>query len=144
MPSSWDIRVWALPEGARVLVEAADPETARRLVDGDGTEPMMPHVRIGGEYGRAALLEAEERYDDALPLYRSAATWYGGRASVYHEARALVGAGRCGLALGRTAEATADLLAAAEIFDRLGATVLRRELDLVLGAGSERAHRRSG
>src|SRR3990170_3826121 len=144
MPSPFDIRYWALPEGARVLVEAGEPEIARRLLDGDGTEPIMPNVRVGGQYSRAVLLEAEGRRGDALPLYRAAATWYGGRASVYHEARALVGAGRCGLSLGRTAEAAADLQAAAEIFDRLGARGLSAEVDHLTETLAGRGRARSG
>jgi len=144
MPSPFDIRYWALPEGARVLVEAGEPEIARRLLDGDGTEPIMPNVRVGGQYSRAALLEAEGRRGDALPLYRAAATWYGGRASVYHEARALVGAGRCELSLGRTAEAAADLQAAAEIFDRLGARALSPEVDRLTETLAGRGRARSG
>ena len=144
MPSPFDIRYWALPEGARVLVEAGEPEIARRLLDSDGTEPIMPNVRVGGQYSRAVLLEAEGRRGDALPLYRAAATWYGGRASVYHEARALVGAGRCELSLGRTAEAAADLQAAAEIFDRLGARGLSAEVDHLTETLAGRGRARSG
>ena len=133
MPSSWDLRYWALPEGARILIEAGDIVTARRLVIGDGTEPMMASARNNLDYGRAAILEADGRHVDALPLYRAAADWYHGRASIYPEARALVGAGRCELALGQTAKAQVDLRAAAETFERLGATVLRHEVDAVLG-----------
>jgi hypothetical protein len=144
MPSPWDIRYWALPEGARVLVEAGEPEIARRLVDGEGTEAMVLNVRFGGQYGRAAILEADGRHGDALPLYRSAAAWYGGRASVYHEARARVGAGRCELALGQTAEAAADLQAAAEIFDRLGARALSLEVDHLTETLAGRGRARSG
>jgi tetratricopeptide (TPR) repeat protein len=144
MPSPFDIRYWALPEGARILVEAGDIETARRLVEGDGPEPTIANGRHGRDYGRAAILEAELRWDEALPLYRGAAAWYGGRASIYHAARALVGAGRCELALGRTAEAGADLQGAAETFDRLGATALRREVDVVMSGGTKRVLRRSG
>jgi class 3 adenylate cyclase/tetratricopeptide (TPR) repeat protein len=144
MPSPWDIRYWALPEGARVLVEAGEPEIARRLLDGDGTEPIMPNVRVGGQYSRAVLLEAEGRHGDALALYRAAAAWYDGRASVYHEARALVGAGRCELALSRTAEAAADLQAAAETFDRMGARALSAEVAHLTETAAGRGRARSG
>ena len=105
---------------------------------------MMASARNNLDYGRAAILEADGRHVDALPLYRAAADWYHGRASVYPEARALVGAGRCELALGQTAEALVDLRAAAETFERLGATVLRHEVDVVLAASSRETQRRSG
>ncbi len=144
MPSPWDIRYWALPEGARLLVEAGDPEMARRLVEGDGTEAALPSVRQAGDYGRAVIIEADGRHREALPLYRAAAAWYGGRASIYHEAQALVGVGRCELALGQAAEAAADLQAAGETFDRLGAIALRREVDLVVAAGPGHGRRRLG
>jgi tetratricopeptide (TPR) repeat protein len=144
MPSPFDIRYWALPEGARVLVEAGETAMALRLVEGDGRDATVPNVRVASGYGRALVLEAEGDQQAALALHRAAADWYGGRASIYHEARALEGAGRCELALGRIAEGTADLEAAGAIFDRLGAAVLRQEVDVALGKDAPQVQRRSG
>jgi tetratricopeptide (TPR) repeat protein len=137
-------RYWALPEGARILVQAGAPDLAERLVEGDGSVPTMPNVRAAADFGRATIHEAAGRHDEALGLYLAAAAWWDPRGFVYNEAQAILGSARCEASLGAVAEAAAKLHRVAEIFDRLGARALLPEVDRLTEALAMRKSARFG
>jgi tetratricopeptide (TPR) repeat protein len=65
-------------------------------------------------------------YDDALPRYEQALAIAKGVASLFEEARALEGLGRCQRLNGRDAEAIALLSQSLEIYQRVGSPNAQR------------------
>jgi tetratricopeptide (TPR) repeat protein len=137
-------RYWALPEGARILVQAGALDLAERLVEGDGSVPTMPNVRAAVDYGRATIHEAAGRHDEALALYVAAAAWWDARGFVYNEAQAILGSARCEASLGAVAEAAARLHRVAGIFEQLGARALMPAVDRLTEALAMRDRARYG
>ncbi len=121
--------VWpkVLLDAARVLVAVGDIERAASLLARSrGTLPLW---ELANMTGRAILLEARGEPEEALPLYRDVAQRWEGFHCVVENAYAVLGAGRCLVALGRAGEATEQLTAAREIWAGLGAGPLVEEVD---------------
>jgi class 3 adenylate cyclase/tetratricopeptide (TPR) repeat protein len=139
---AWDVRYWALPEGARILVKAGALDLAERLVEADG-EPPFPSTKAAVYFGRAAIAEARGQTDRALALYREASAWYSARGALFNDAHAVLGAARCQIAIGQTKEAAAKLQRVGAFFASLGATALQAEVDEIAGV-SPPARARAG
>ena len=122
---------WCLAEAVRVALAAGDPAVAARLVEVTTEEGPM-HER-GLASARAALLEHRGGVDEAAEAHAAAASLWREFGDPYEEAQALLGQGRCVMALGRAPEAAAPLAAAREIFARLGARPALAETEAVLG-----------
>ena len=73
------------------------------------------------------MAEAQERFEEALTLYQEAAERWTEFGFVLEQGQALLGAGRCLLALDRPDEAVPWLQSAREIFEALGARALAVE-----------------
>lgn len=91
--------------------------------------PSMPISQYALVSVRARCLENREEHDAAAVGFADAATRWRAFGMPYEEAQALLGQGRCLLALGRAQEAAAALTAAREIFARLGAKPALAETD---------------
>ena len=79
--------------------------------------------------------ERRGEYEAAAADFADAAAGWHDFGMPYEEAHALLGQGRCLVALGRAPEAAAPLAAAREIFARLGARPALEETDAVLADG---------
>lgn len=135
------IWVWTadlVPWAVEALARSGDHEAARELIaeftaglegrDGPGAAAALSR-------SRAALAEAEDRFSDAVPLYREAAAAYAALPYPYAQALTTEAAGRCALkasaaggagGAGHTADterarAVADLTACTQQFTDLGA-----------------------
>jgi hypothetical protein len=120
-------------EAVRVCAAAGELVLGRSLQE--GANAVMARQRHALLAARAILSERAGREDEASELYQGApAAWqaYGFR---LEEGQALLGVGRCRLALGR-ADARAPLAGAREIFARLGARPLATESDELLARTS--------
>jgi tetratricopeptide (TPR) repeat protein len=119
-----------LPEVVRIALALDDVSLARSLAGGIHTDwPLDDHARTtitallaeaGGDIRRAAVAfaDAAQRWHDfGVP---------------YEEAQALLGQGRCLLALGTAAEAAGSLTGAREVFERLGAAPALVETEALL------------
>ena len=116
-----------LPEAGRIAVRGHDLTLAERLRDSwRGSLPVEELVRAT----IASLLAAErhEHATAAAAFADAAARWHDFGVP-YEEAQALLGQGRCLVALGRAPEAPAPLAAAREIFARLGAKPAQEETE---------------
>ena len=78
---------------------------------------------------RALLAEARGEHEAAAAGFADAAARWHDFGVPYEEGHALLGQGRCLVALGRAPEAAAPLAAAREIFARLGAKPALAETD---------------
>jgi hypothetical protein len=121
----------ALPEMIRTAVACEDLTLAKRLAS--RLEPVYPLNEHALCAARAILAEAKGDTDQASILYADAADRWEGFGMVPERAFALLGQGRCLLALERQPKAMImSLRTAREIFDDLGATPAVVETDLLL------------
>jgi tetratricopeptide (TPR) repeat protein len=88
---------------------------------------------FGIRTSRALLDEAEGNLEQALRLYTAVARSWKEYGFVLEEGQALLGAGRCLLALGTTSEASIALHEAKDLFNQLGARPLLDETDRHIG-----------
>jgi tetratricopeptide (TPR) repeat protein len=88
--------------------------------------------RHGRETWRGLSTESEGRHEEALKAFIRAESGWAGFGNPYERAHALLGQGRCLIALGRSAEAETPLLEARELFGSLGATPALEETDAFL------------
>ena len=96
------------------------------------SEPLRPlngHVLVTG---RALLAENRGDLEPVAEEFGEAAHLWHDFGVPYEEAQALLGQGRCLVALGRAPEAAALLAATREIFARLGAKPALAETDEVM------------
>jgi len=101
---------------------------------GDGPLPVQQNVMVSVH---AALAEAHGELEAAAASFADAAQRWHDFGVPYEEGHALLGQGRCLVALGRAPEAAAPLAAAREIFARLKARPALEETDRWLeGAGA--------
>jgi class 3 adenylate cyclase/tetratricopeptide (TPR) repeat protein len=108
-----------LPEAVRIALAAGDGEVAARLAEGiESSSPLGQH---GLAVVSALLAEARGEHSKAASAFNDAASRWHEFGVPFEEAQALLGYGRCLVALGRAPEAAAPLAAAREIFARLGA-----------------------
>ena len=118
-PGSGPNYVAYLPEAMRTALAAGDDGLAARLAGGvDSVLPMQRNVLATMQGLLAELCGGHETA--AAGFAEAAARWHGFEVP-YEEAQALLGQGRCLLALERAPEAAPVLAAAREIFARLGA-----------------------
>ncbi|MGH7358421.1 MAG: hypothetical protein ACREJR_06375, partial [Candidatus Rokuibacteriota bacterium] len=114
-----------LPEALRVCVAAGAIELAEDLLDTGG------HLAARHQHsvltGRAVLIEARGRPDEASTLYGEAATRWAGYGFALERGQTSLGAGRCLIALRRNQEAVARLNEARSVFDALRAGPLLAE-----------------
>ena len=129
-PGSGPNYVVYLPEAVRTALAAGDDGLAARLAGGvDSVLPMQRHVLATTQ---GLLAERRGEHETAAAGFADAAAGWHGFAVPYEEAQALLGQGRCLLALERAPEAAPVLAAAREIFARLGAGPALAETDAVL------------
>jgi class 3 adenylate cyclase/tetratricopeptide (TPR) repeat protein len=120
--------VW-LPVLVRVALAAGDPDLAARLVA--GVEPRWPLSEHALVTARAALAEQSGETAAAASGYAEAASRWALFGLVAEEAFALLGRGRCLVALGK-AEAETPLREALRLFTSLGADPPRVETEALL------------
>jgi class 3 adenylate cyclase/tetratricopeptide (TPR) repeat protein len=124
----------ALPEVVRTALGCGAVELAAEI--GQGVESLLPasrlplHEHVIATY-RALLLEKRGEPQAAAEAF-AAARWHDFGVP-YEEAQALLGQGRCMVALGRAQEAAEPLEQAHEIFERLGAKPALEETEDWLG-----------
>ena len=83
---------------------------------------------------QGSIAAARGEHEAAAAGFADAAARWRDFGVPYEEAQALLGQGRCLVALGRAPEAAAPLAAAREIFARLGAKPALEETEAVLAA----------
>ena len=125
-------RAWRLPAACRIALGAGSVELVLRLVD--GVEPAMPVHQHALTTTSALLDEARGQHASAAATFAAAAVRWRDFGVPYEEAQALLGQGRCLVALCRGPEAAAPLAAAREIFARLGARPALEETRVALAA----------
>jgi hypothetical protein len=118
-----------LPAMVRTAVAVHDPELAQRL---GSVEPVSPYHEQALTAANAALAEAHGDHETAATGYEDAAARWQAFGVVPEHAYALLGQGRCLLALGRTSEATAALTQARQISHSLKAAPAVEEIDTLL------------
>jgi tetratricopeptide (TPR) repeat protein len=108
-----------LPDMVRIAVATDDLALAERATS--RFDPVLPYREHALVAAQAILAEARGETDEASTLYAEAAQRWERFGVVPEQAFALLGQGRCLVALGRAAEAAEPLREAREIFIRLGA-----------------------
>jgi tetratricopeptide (TPR) repeat protein len=112
-----------LPDVARALYAIGQINQASRLLVAEEAVP-FPRDRHAIVTAHAIVAEGEGDTGKALNLFRDGAERWREFGFVLEEGQALLGAGRCLLALGRRSEASSTLLEALRTFTLLGATPL--------------------
>ena len=118
------------PGVVRCAVSARAEGSARQLVEDIPTS--TPMSRRSHLTCRALLDEADGEQGAAAAGFAGVASLWHDFGVPYEEGQALLGQGRCLVALGREGEAAAPLRAAREIFARLGAKPALVEVDRLL------------
>jgi len=129
-PGSGPNYVAYLPEAVRTALAAGDDDLAARLVD--GIESVLPIQRNVLAATQALLAERRGEHDTAAAGFANAAACWNAFEMPYEEAQALLGEGRCLMALARAPEAAPVLAAARGIFARLGARPALAKTDALL------------
>ena len=111
--------VWLVPEALRTALRCSGVELGEELRHrGDGTLPIHLAVKASVD---ALLAESHGDAEAAAVAFVAAASRWHEFGVPYEEAQALLGQGRCLVALDRVGKARKPLAAAREIFERLGA-----------------------
>jgi len=114
-----------LAEIGRVCARVGDLASLERLLDRAGDlDPRLDRFLAGG---RALLAEVEEDQARAESLYAELSVSWSNMHCIVEQAHALLGVGRCRLALDRLEQAVPPLREAESIFTRLGARLLAGE-----------------
>jgi predicted ATPase/class 3 adenylate cyclase len=119
----------------RAVVVIGDTDRIGRLLCEDDQVP-YPHDRHCLVTARAIHAEAIGKRDVALNLYTEAAQRWSQYGFAFEQGQALLGAGRCLIAMGRRGDATPNLRKASDIFQTLGARPLLEETDSYLQQAS--------
>ena len=119
------------PGLVRVALACGDAQITARLTK--GLRPAVPSQGNTLASAEALLAEARGEREAAAAGFADAAARWREFGVPYEEAQALLGQGRCLVALGRAPEAAAPLTAAREIFARLGAKPALEETRSLLG-----------
>ncbi len=125
--------VW-LPGMVRTALTINRPDLAQRLTV--GIEPRNPYTEHALVAANAALVEARGDFRAAADAHSHAASRWEAFGVVPEHAFALLGQGRCLIALGDHAAATAALQQARVIFEQLEAAPALNEIDTLLGQAS--------
>jgi class 3 adenylate cyclase/tetratricopeptide (TPR) repeat protein len=125
-----------LPEMARTATDAGDPTLAQRLVA--PLEPTFAYHQYALCAAAAVLAEARGRFAEAAARHGEAADRWGSFGVVPERAHALLGRGRCLVALGHPG-AGEPLRQARQVFAGLRAQPLAAEADALLGRAGTRA-----
>jgi tetratricopeptide (TPR) repeat protein len=121
----------------RIACGAGDVALAQRLVGGNLAIPgRTENITVSG---RAVIAEAEGRLEEAVAGYGDAAARWLRYGSVPEQGLALIGQGRCLIALGRAAEAAELLQTARDLFAGLGASRPLAEVDDLLAQSTAQA-----
>jgi ATP/maltotriose-dependent transcriptional regulator MalT len=120
---------WAdcLPLAVRTALAGGDSALAERL--SESIKPLQPLSRHGIAACQSILAEARGDHEAAAHGFAAVALRWHDFGMPYEEAQALLGQGRCLVALGRAPEAAAPLAEAHAIFERLGAKPALAETD---------------
>jgi hypothetical protein len=121
---------WLLPHAVRLALAAGDRVLAERLAG--SLLPLQPISRYAVVAAEGLVTEARGDLEAAAAGFADAASRWHDFAAVYEEAHALLGQGRCLVALGRAPEAAVPLASARVIFARLGAKPALVEVDRLL------------
>jgi len=119
-----------LPRAVRIALAGGDRGLAERLAG--SLEPLQPLSRHAIVAAEALVSEAQRDYQAAADGFADAASRWRDFAVINEESHALLGRGRCLVALGRAPEALATLTAARAIFARLGAKPALAETDVLM------------
>ena len=131
----------AVPEAVRTAIGGGNDGLAVRIVQ--QVDSLLPASRLPLDRHVMASVnglagERRAEYEAAAFDFAAAAAGWRDFGVPYEEGHALLGQGRCLVALGRAQEAAAPLAAARGIFARLGAKPALAETEAVLGgAGLE-------
>jgi hypothetical protein len=115
-------RAQHLPDAVRVCVAAGAMDLAQTMLE--QTEVFAARQVTAVRAARAVFAEAEGQLELALRLHAESADRWATYGFVLEQGLALLGAGRCLLALGHPQRAAADLRNAQAIFESLGARPL--------------------
>jgi class 3 adenylate cyclase/tetratricopeptide (TPR) repeat protein len=129
-------RSWILNGAARVCLAADDAGLLRRLIDHGGEH--VTRDRNSMASARAMLAEIEGDHERSAAGYQDAADRWEAFPSVLEHGLALLGAGRCLLALGRQSQGTERLRAARERLGALKAAPLVAEVDDLLARATSK------
>ena len=121
-----------LPELVRAGRKVNAPAIARWAASWSNGLPVPRCVR---RYAEAMVAESSGELEAPAGGFADAAARWHGFSMPYEEAQALLGQGRCLVALGRAPEAAPVLEAAREIFARLGARPALAETEALLADG---------
>jgi tetratricopeptide (TPR) repeat protein len=131
-PGSGPNYVAYLPAAVRTALAAGEDGLAERLASGaETTLPMQRNVLASL---RALVGERRGEVQRAATLFAAAAAGWGAFTMPYEEAEALLGRGRCLVALGHRREAEEPLAAARGIFARLAARPALEATDRLLSS----------
>ena len=122
-------------EAVRMALTGGDLGLAERIlrkVESCLPGRRLPTQDLAASTLGALLAEAHGAHDEAAASFATAASGWREFGVPYEEAHALLGEGRCLVALGRAPEAAAPLAEAREIFARLRATPALAEADCLL------------
>jgi class 3 adenylate cyclase/tetratricopeptide (TPR) repeat protein len=125
--------VFAMTTVFRLAAAAGRSDLAARVIDLNEQEQPSPLAQNALLAGRAVLAEARGDLDEAIALYSEAERRWNEISYVLEHAQALLGHGRCLLALGRAQESAAVLRQAREAFAQLRAKPWLEEVDALLG-----------
>lgn len=128
-PGSGPNYVVYLPEAVRTALAGGDDGLAVRLAG--GIECVLPIQRNVRATLRGLLAEHRGEHEAAAEDFAAAACWHD-FAVPGEEAQALLGQGRCLVALGRASDAAPVLAAARDIFARLGAGPAQAEAEALV------------
>ncbi len=123
----------ALPLAVRTAAAAGDGALVQRLAESID-EPLQPITRHAVATAQAFATEARGEHEAATVGFADTAARWHEFELPYEEAHALLGQGRCLVALGRAAEAAPVLEQAREIFERLGAKPALAEAERLMAS----------
>jgi hypothetical protein len=129
-------RSWILNGAARVCLAADEAGLLRSLID-QGVD-YLTRDQNSMASARAMLAEIEGDHERAAAGYQDAAERWEAFPAVLEHGLALMGVGRCLLALGRQSQGTERLRAARERFGALKAAPLVAEVDDLLARATSK------
>jgi class 3 adenylate cyclase/tetratricopeptide (TPR) repeat protein len=124
----------SLPDLVRVAIAAGDADLGGRLAD--GLKPVYQLDQHVAVTTRALLVEEDGEHAPAASLFADATGRWEQFEVPWEQAQALLGQGRCMLALGRPAQAREPLRAARDIFASLGANPVFADASRLLAAAT--------